>query len=258
MSHLTNSTTHATQTARRSRAAASRLRRGYVTVWAIMIIMISILTLMLVVNWTYLVLASRHTLRLTDSLSLTAVYQLLDEAVLTDSQSFPATQGDDLTAANNEILTPATGMLARKTPPSDPRCVRRPPRSRLLPAGWITRTPSSLLPATSPRPRAGEPYNTLRVEVFRDPAGLNPVQLMFRGQGSPNAAKITAGSYATLDSRVVGFRPTAVVRAPVAPLALLNSAWFTTRVAAQRYPAARWPLRTRLPASHIRRRRLLE
>src|SRR5688572_1206422 len=106
MSHLTTSTTNASQTARRSRFASPGLRRGYVTVWAIMIIMISIVTLMLVVNWTYLVLASRHTLRLTDTLALTAVYQLLDEQVLSDSHSFPATQANDITAANNEILTP--------------------------------------------------------------------------------------------------------------------------------------------------------
>jgi uncharacterized membrane protein len=113
MSYLTNSQTPTSQTARRSRSAASRLRRGYVTVGAIMIIMIGIVTLMLVVNWTYLVLVSRHTLRLSDTPALSAVYQPLDEQVLTDSHSFPATQANDITAAKNEILTPGTGFLAR-------------------------------------------------------------------------------------------------------------------------------------------------
>lgn len=232
MSHLTTSPTcdqqrTASRTARRGR----RLRRGYVSLVAILIIMIGIVTLMLVANWTYLVLVSRHTLRLSDNLALTAVYQLLDEQVLSDSQNFPVTQTDDVTAANNEITTPGTGFLARNNAAAGPTL--RPTTSQLTIAAARVDNANSpiVIPAnftTSPAP--GQPYNTLRVEVLRDPNGLNPVELIFRGMGAPNAAKITSSSYATLDSRVVGFRPKLAVRAPVAPLALNSNAWFTTRV----------------------------
>jgi uncharacterized membrane protein len=174
MSHLTTSMTNAPQTDRRSRPASSRLRRGYVTVWAITIIMISILTLMLVVNWTYLVLTSRHTLRLTDTLSLTAVYQLLDEQVLSDSHSFPATQGDVITAANNEILTPGTGFLARNNAAVGPTLRPTAAQVTITPgrvdnANAVVTNPGNFTAA----PAAGQPYNTLRVEVYRDPNGLN-------------------------------------------------------------------------------------
>lgn len=195
-----------------------------------MMIMIGILTLMLVVNWTYLVLVSRHTLRLTDTLSLTAVYQLLDEQVLTDSHSFPATQADDITAANSEILTPGTGFLARNNAAAGPTLRPTAAQVTVTPARVDNASATVAAPGNfTTTPAGNEPYNTLRVEVFRDPSGLNPVQLLMRGHGAPNAAKITSASFATLDSRVVGFRPTATVRSPVAPLAISSNAWFNTR-----------------------------
>ena len=233
MSHLTNSTTcDLLATALRPRGAGRRLRRGFSSLFAIMFIMICIVTLMLVVNWTYLVLASRHTLRLSDSLALTAVSRLLDEAVLSDLQSFPATQADDITQAQNEITTAGTGFLARNNAAAGPTL--RPTAAQLT----ITaaRVDSAAATVSAPAnftttPAAGQPYNTLVVEVFRDPNGLNPVELIIRGQGSDKTAKITSASYATLDSRVVGFRPLTAVRSPVAPLALDANAWFTLRPA---------------------------
>lgn len=231
MSHLTTlPTCEQPATALRPRGAGRGLRRGYVSLIAIMFIMIGIVTLMLVVNWTYLVLASRSTLRLSDTLALTAASQLLDEEVLSDSHVFPATQADDIAQANSDITTAGTGFLARNNEAAAPTL--RPT------VGQLTITPARVDNAAAvvaapgnftTTPAAGEPYNTLVVEVFRDPSGANPVQLMFRGQGSPDAAKITSASYATLDSRVVGFRPLAALRAPVAPLALSSVDWFTTR-----------------------------
>lgn len=231
MSYLTTSPTrNASSTAARSSRRGRRLRRGYVSLVAILIIMISILTLMLVANWTYLVLVNRHTLRLSDNLALTAVYQLLDEQVLSDSHNFPVTQADDITAATNEITTPVTGFLARNNAAAG---------ERLRPtAAQVTITPARIDNAATPvvaptnydeTPGPGEPYNTLRVVINRTPNSLNPVDLIFKGQGTPDAARIASASYATLDSRVVGFRPRATVRAPVAPLALNSAAWFTTR-----------------------------
>lgn len=231
MSPLTTSTTDKLATALRLRAAGRRLRRGYVSLFAIMFIVIGIVTLMLVVNWTYLVLASRHTLRLSDTLALTSVSRLLDEQVLADAHVFPATQGDDIAQANSDITTAGTGFLARNNAAAGPTLRPTAAQLTITPA----RIDNAAAVVTGPgnftlTPGAGEPYNTLVVEVMRSPSGLNPVELMFRGQGSDNTAKITSASYATLDSRIVGFRPLASIRAPVAPLALNNAAWFTTRV----------------------------
>ncbi len=232
MSILTTSpTSNQRPTAPRPGACGRRLRRGYVSLMAIFLIIIGIVTLMLVVNWTYLVLISRHTLRLSDTLALTAVSQLLDEQVLSDSQSFPATQANDITAATNEITTPVTGFLARNNAAAGPTLRPTAAQLTITPARVDNASVAVVAPSNfTTTPGAGEPYNTLRVEVFRDPSGLNPVELVFRGQGSGNTAKITSASFATLDSRVVGFRPLAAVRAPVAPLALNSTAWFTTRV----------------------------
>ncbi len=231
MSNLTTLTTDKLATALRPRAAGRRLRRGYASLFAVMFIVIGIATLMLVVNWTYLVLASRHTLRLSDTLALTAVSQLLDEQVLSDTNSFPATQADDIAQANSDITTAGTGFLARNNAAAGPTLRPTAAQLTITPA----RIDNAAAVVTGPgnytaTPAPGEPYNTLVVEVMRSPTGLNPVQLMFRGQGSDNAAKITSASYATLDSRVVGFRPLASVRAPVVPLALEANAWFNDRV----------------------------
>lgn len=231
MSNLTTSPTDKLATALRPRAAGRRLRRGYVSLFAIMFIVIGIVTLMLVVNWTYLVLASRHTLRLSDTLALTSASQLLDEQVLSDSHLFPASQADDIAQATSDITTAGTGFLDRNNAAAGPTLRPTAAQLTITPA----RIDNAAAVVTGPgnfttTPAAGEPYNTLVVEVMRSPTGLNPVQLMFRGQGSDNAAKITSASYATLDSRVVGFRPLTSVRAPVAPLALDSAAWFTTRV----------------------------
>jgi hypothetical protein len=230
MSHLTTSPTrNASPAAARSGRRGRKLRRGYVSLLAILLIMIGIVTLMLVANWTYLVLVSRATLRTSDNLALTAVYQLLDEQVLSDSQNFPGTQANDITAANNEITTPGTGFLARNNASSGPTLRPSAAQLTITPARVDNANAPIIIPANFTAPGPGEPYNTLRVEVFRDPNGLNPVELIFRGMGSPNTAKITSASYATLDSRVVGFRPKLAVRSPVVPLALNSTAWFTTR-----------------------------
>ncbi|WP_254511046.1 hypothetical protein [Anatilimnocola floriformis] len=232
MSHLTTTTTcDLLATALRPRGAGRRLRRGFSSLFAIMFIMICIVTLMLVVNWTYLVLVSRHTLRLSDSLSLTAVKALLDEQVLSDTQAFPGTQTDDITQAQAEITTAGTGFLARNNAAAGANL--RPAANQLtITAARIDNAAAAVAAPSNytTTPAAGQPYNTLVVEILRAPNSMNPVELIFRGQGSDQTAKITSASYATLDSRVVGFRPLTATRSPVAPLALNAAAWFTTRV----------------------------
>lgn len=204
-------------------------RRGYVSILALMLIVIGVVTLMLVVNWTFLVLASRRTLQLTDTLALSAVAELLDDDKLLRPSLQPApgvTQDDDVLDAEEIITLPTTGFLARNNAGLSERF--RPQVSELtIAAGYVDDASQSVTGgnALETSPGAGEKYNSLRVEVLRDPNGLTPVYLLMRGFGSPDTAKITGSSIATLDSRVVGYRPRTNAPSPVAPLAILDLDW---------------------------------
>lgn len=211
------------------------LRRGYSSVASLMYVLIGVLILMLVVNWTYLVLASRHTSRLSDVLAYTAVTELLDNAWLQDHASFGSTsQADDIAAANIAVTDGTLGYLKRNNDVAGAAL-----RASATNAGEVTITaarvpvPSLIAdPFTGNfnlAPAAGEPYNTVRVEIFRSPTGPNPVLFMMRGFGSPNAAKITGAATVTLDARLIGFRPSGVFRAPVVPLALDQVHFFSIR-----------------------------
>ena len=52
---------------------AAKSRTGSITIWSLLVMIIGLAMMMLVVNWTYLVLVNRHTLRLTDTLATSAV-----------------------------------------------------------------------------------------------------------------------------------------------------------------------------------------
>ena len=200
-----------------------------------MYVLIGVLMLMLVVNWTYLVLASRHTSRLSDVLAYSAVTELLDDAWLQNHANFgSATQADDIAAANNAVTNVGTGFLKRNNDVAGAalRASAANPGEVTITAARVP-TPSQVASGGNfvTAPAASEPYNTLRVEILRDPAGPNPVLFMMRGFGSPNAAKITGAATVTLDARLVGFRPDSTFKAPVAPLSLQQSDWFTARQA---------------------------
>lgn len=213
---------------RRRLGALRARRRGFTSVATLMMIVIGIVTLMLVVNWTYLVLVSRHTLRLSDTLALSAVRELLDEGRLQDVPVYM--QADDIDDAVNLITADNTGLLAQNTAAMGVRL--RPTASDLtIKAGRIDDASQPVGGANAfVDPVGSQPYNSLRVEILRSPTGLNPVQLLMRGFGAPEAAKISSSSLATLDSRVIGFRPSVSTPAPVAPLAIDQNAWFSTRV----------------------------
>ncbi|QDU31033.1 hypothetical protein ETAA8_61860 [Anatilimnocola aggregata] len=232
MSTPTTSPMRATRSsALRTGRAGRKLRRGYVTLFSIMLIVIGIVTLMLVVNWTYLVLVSRRTLQLTDNLALTSVSRLLDEAVLRDTYNFPATQADDLTEANNDVKVGGTSFLALNNAAAGPSLRPLPSQVNVIGAR-IENAAAPVGPSNyTTMPGNNQPYNTLVVEVFRggELSSPNPVKTILRGFGAPEQAQITSSSYATLDSRVVGFRPTLTVNAPLAPLAVDADAWFVQR-----------------------------
>lgn len=213
------------------------LRRGYSSVASLMYVLIGVLMLMLVVNWTYLVLASRHTSRLADVLAFSAVTELLDVEWLRDHANFGS--ASQLDPSNNNLefaegavtdnsagflpLNNAVAGLALRASASNP--------GEVTVASARVADPEQLAagPNFNTAPADSEPYNTLRVEIFRDPAGPNPVLFMMRGFGSPNAAKITGAATVTLDNRLIGFRPYSVFNAPVAPVSIDQIDWFTTR-----------------------------
>ncbi|MDX1943884.1 MAG: hypothetical protein SFU86_00640 [Pirellulaceae bacterium] len=211
-----------------SRCARAK-RRGFSSVAAILLTVIGIVTLLLVVNWTYLNLASRRMQDLAETLAWSAVYELLDDEKLQDAPVFD--QVDDISDTEAAIETPTSGLLAQNNAASGPT-LQVTDSDLMLTFGRIENANSPigigdfLLP-----PFGTDPYNTLRVEIFRDPGGMNPVELLIRGFGAPNAAKISGAAYVTLDSRVTAFRPTLTTNAPLAPLAIDEAAWFSSRTA---------------------------
>jgi len=178
--------------------------------------------LALVLNWLYLVLAHGNMQERSDVLSIAAVSQLLDENILRD---LPPNQGDDILAAEATVLdylnrNNAAGPVAFNLNPAD-----------------LTVTPGFVADVTLPVTGAnfdpspvGNLYNSLRINIERSGSTANPVAMFIRGMGSPNSADITAYGYATLDNRLVGFRPTATMASPVVPLAIEASAWNNDRV----------------------------
>ena len=208
--------------------------------------------LMLVVNWAYLVLASQRTERLCDILSETAVYELLDEGRLQDQGVIAANQTDDVANATTAISNPiftflprsgdsagstfAAGFLKANNDAIGPSLRINFASDMTITAGRVENATARIaspgnpfIPFASLPP--GQPANTLRVEILRTTGGANPAQLLIRGFDAPNAAKISGASYATLDNRLIGFRPTAMRNSPVVPLAIDLNAWFTARPA---------------------------
>jgi hypothetical protein len=197
-----------------------------VSVLAILLILIGVATLVLVVDWTFLVFASRRTEHTTDTLALSAVSELLDDGRLQDQ---PLNQSDDITDAETVITAPSVGLLAMNNAvlPSQLRVNDPGTELSIVPAHVENAGQPASGANYNTAPAGSDRYNTLRVEVFH--GGANAVQLLMRGFGAPNTAKISGSSTATVDSRVVGYRPKAASFAPVAPFALSRTAWENTR-----------------------------
>lgn len=209
-------------------------KRGYASVSAVLLITVGIVTMLLVVNWTYLNLARQRTQELVTTLSYSAAHELLDDAQLEDFPAPPAyNQADDLSAARTLLDAPLTGLIARHNAVSgEPLRVNAPSDLTVL-AARIEDASSPPFGANFDNTIvAGQRANTLMVNVAREASGANPVNLIIRGWGSPEAATIEGTSYATLDSRVIGFRPTSSIASPVAPLAISSDAWFVDRTSA--------------------------
>jgi hypothetical protein len=67
--------------------------------------------------------------------------------------------------------------------------------------------------------------NTLAIGASRTKNGSNPLYLFVRNTFTPQAATIGTVSYVTLDSRVIGFRPTNLRSTPIVPISISEVAW---------------------------------
>lgn len=201
------------------------------TLLTMMILMVFIGLLMLVVNYTYLAYSQLRTADVTDTLARTAVSELQDTALL-EPGGLPI-QNDDILAAENVVkyfvdqlnAAAAANQQLRYDPNGNPG-----DNDITVTAGWVADlskpvTSATFLEEGHPNIPAGSPLNTLRVEASRPKNGQNPVYLLIRGLFAPQTADIGSASYATLDSRLVGFQPTALVNTPVVPIALDNTSW---------------------------------
>ncbi|MCO6458855.1 MAG: hypothetical protein J5I93_26405 [Pirellulaceae bacterium] len=207
-------------------------RAGYSSLLFIMLLVIGVTSCMLVVNWAYVVMISRRTQQMTDVLAMSSVEELLDEGLLQDDPitSTAVNQADDVVDAaavvddfreKNNLAAAGAFRLAG----GDVEVRFGYVADMSQPVGGAN---FDLSPPAGATP-AGVLFNTLLVEALRKPGG-NPVEILWRGFGTPeHLNKLATASYATLDNRLVGFRPTATLTAPLVPLAVEAAAWSASR-----------------------------
>jgi len=178
-----------------------------------------IVAMAFVLNWIYLVLVHHNMQQRSDIFSLVGVTELRDEHLLSE---LAPDQSDDVIAA--EAAVAAFMSLNNNVGPA----------ALELNATDITVTPGYVADLSAPVGPGNfdpnPPYNTLRIDIERSNSTANPVALLLRGFGSPDDADVFCASYATLDARLVGFRPRLDMPAPVVPLAIRAESWTTDRV----------------------------
>lgn len=186
------------------------------TLFVLLFLVVAIAIVMLVVNWIWLVVVNRDMQQKNDALAYAGAFELLDNNVLLD---LAFAQADDVVDASTAVDTYRTANNNATAP------------FLRLESTDITVTAGVVSDVTAPAfTTVGSPLNTLRVEIKRFTTGTNPVQTVMRGLGGPSAVDVSTASYVTLDSRLTGFRPTTAALAPVVPLGVETTAWFTTRV----------------------------
>jgi hypothetical protein len=205
--------------------AMRRSRRGAISLLLGVGFLVVLMGVALVLNWAFLAAAYQNFQDQLDAIALSAAPEILDDDVLQDD--FTESQGDDLADAT------ATGDAVRQAN-ADLQGARLQIDSADL-AYDMRRVIDVTQPATKTNLVTVGRMNTLVVEGLRDPLSNNKLEQLIRGfknaSGNNNAAELNSRALATLDSRVVGFRPTMTMPAPLAPLAIDETAWFTTRVA---------------------------
>jgi hypothetical protein len=190
----------------------------------IMLMMITIVAMVVVMNWLFVLLASQRTTQLADTLALSSVAAILDEGLLND---LPADQIDDISEVEDLVFD-----LRELNNVATSARLRLQDADITIIFGHVADASSPITGANfDTAPPVGTLLNAVRIDVLRDPAGSNPLELMIRSLGAPNAVKVTSAAFGVLDSRVIGYRPTATVASPVIPIAIQSAAWFIDRPA---------------------------
>jgi hypothetical protein len=195
----------------------------------IMVMMITIASLVVVMNWLFVLLASQRTTQLADTLALSAVAGILDDGLLEDDPvvDTATNQPDD-----EAEVTTLVGDLRILNNAATATRLQLDGADITIVFGHVTDVTMPITGANfDTAPLAGTLFNAVRIDVLRDPAGANPLELMIRSLGAPDAVKVTSAAYGLMDSRVVGYRPTANVASPVVPIAIESDAWFIDRPA---------------------------
>lgn len=188
----------------------------------------------LVLNWAFLCSVHQSFQDQLDAMAWTSVGDLLDDGVLEDD--FTPDQADDLVQAEMtaDVVRQANNDREHKRLHIESTDLE-------FQAGRVENVTQ---PATKTNFQVVDPIlpghprlNTLVVHGLRDPLGSNRVEQLIRGfkrqnGKNNNTAEIESYAYATLDSRVVGYKPTDTMPAPLVPLAIDQSAWYSVRVAA--------------------------
>lgn len=204
-------------------------RRGYGTLIFMMALAVMIGLMLLAVNYAYLAYAQLRLADVTDTLARTAVSELLDEQRL-EPGVVVAAQGDDVLAARelveafvakNNALAPASQQLNYVADSQSPFFAQN---DLEVTAGYVDNVEQPLV-GSNFLESANGPFNTLRVTASRPDSGNNRLYLLVRGFAFPEAASIGSAAYATLDSRLIGFQPTATTNVPLAPIAIEENAW---------------------------------
>ena len=201
-----------------SRGEKHRARRGAMVVAVMFFLLIGGLMGALVLNWAELIVVQRTLAGRADAIALAATPSLLDPGLLAGLPPNPSADflnaesvADQYRVANNNSGSSTYDVAA----------------------GDLTLTAGHLLNATLPPTPANfvaaTPYDVLRVDIDRTTADGHPVTQLITSFWNMIGTDVTATSFATVDNRLVGFRPTAAINAPVLPIAIDANAWATER-----------------------------
>lgn len=180
----------------------------------VLLLVVAIAAAALAINWAYLVTVFRHMQQTTDTLSLAAAPQVLDDALLCDMNC----DNVDESLVTKEVVAAYLSLTNQEVSAR----LQMSESDLLCTLGRIEnphlRLDDFVFEETTP-------YNALRVEAFRTASGDNPVAHLIGGFVGVDPADVRAVSYAVLDSQVIGFCPRPGILSPVVPLAIDATAY---------------------------------
>ena len=202
----------------RGRTARWSSRRGVMVLTVMFMVIVAVLLGAFVLNWAHLIVVQRTLSGRADAIALAGAPSLLDQNLLMDLPADPSqTIADALTVADQFRLANNAGGS----------------NTYLVSAADLMLTPGHAIDPTLPM-TAGNfdpatPYDVLRIDIHRTTATGHPVTQLVTGTWNALGTDVTATSFAKVDNRLVGFRPTSKINSPVVPIAIEENAFATGR-----------------------------